>query len=160
MRKLAYAVALAIIMAIVFRAGSFASAQSQPVQGYGGGYVSGYVYGYNMWDELIPLDWVQVNATSDQYGTFSAYTAGGGFYDMFLPTGTFMLSVEEPGFKAYNMSIAVSDGASLNGINFYLERSNVPIPEFPTQIISLMVIIAIAAALIARRAAKRRNPVA
>jgi hypothetical protein len=156
MRLLPYVVALAIVLAVLSVGMGAVSAQSQPAQGYGGGEVQGFVYGYTIYDELIPLDWVPVTATSNEYN-FTTSTFGNGGYHMFLPVGDYNMSVYEPGFKPYSMSISVADGASLNGLNFYLERSEVPIPEFPGQTLTFIMIVAFASALLLKRAAKRRK---
>lgn len=157
MKLTAYACAAVIMIAAMLLLGvGPASAQSHPNQGYGGGYVNGYVYGYTMYDELIPLDWVEVTARNGEYN-FTTQTWNAGFYDMYLPVGTFNVTAYEPGFLSYSVSIAVSDGSSLNGINFYMERSNVPIPEFPSQLLPAVMAIAVGTALIAKRATKRRK---
>ncbi len=155
MRLSPYVVALVIVLALVGL--GVVSAQSQPRQGYGGGDVAGFVYGYTMFDELVPLDWVPVTANSGQYN-FTTSTFNNGAYHMFLPTGTYNMSVYEDGFKPYSMSVVVADGASLTGLNFYLERSEVPIPEFPGYMLTFMMIVAFASALLLKKTAKRKLP--
>lgn len=160
MRALPFAMALATLLAILLFVGvGSASGQSHPAQGYGGGYIQGWVYGYTMFDQLIPLGWIPVTASNSQY-SFTTSTGGNGAYDMYLPVGTFNLTAgysDNAGYKSYSQSITVSDGASINGFNFYLEQSHVPIPEFPPQLFSVAMIIAIAATLIAKRRLKRRE---
>ena len=154
MRLLPYWFALGIVLAVLFVGVGTASAQNQPKQ-YGGGYIQGAVYGYNMWDELIPIDWAQITASNDIYSfKYSSYADGS--YGFYLPTGTFNLTVEEPGFVAQSKTIAVADGSSTTGFNFFLQGSNVPIPEFPMEIFSVLMIVAIASALLAKRSIKRR----
>lgn len=154
MRLLPYWLALGVVLAVLFIGVGTASAHNQPKQ-YGGGYVQGAVYGYNMWDELIPIDWAQITASNDIYTfKYSSYADGG--YGFYLPTGTFNLTVEEAGFVAQSRTIAVSDGSSTTGFNFFLQRSNVPIPEFPMQFFAVLMIVAIAGALLAKRSIKRR----
>lgn len=108
-----------------------------------------------MYDELVPLLWVSVTATSADYN-FVAYTGANGTYEMFLPAGTYNLSVSAPGYKPYSGSISVSDGSS-SAINVYLEQSGVPVPEFPAQAVSIVVVAALAAALLSKRATKRKR---
>lgn len=155
MKLLPYAIAFGILIAILFVSVGATSAQNQPKQ-YGGGYVQGFVFGYNMWDELIPIDWAQVTASNSLYAfTYASYGDGG--YGFYLPTGTYNLTVSEQGFVSQSKSIAVSDGSSTNGFNFYLERSNLPIPEFPTQFIAALMVVAIAGALLTKRSIRRKN---
>jgi hypothetical protein len=112
-----------------------------------------------MYDELIPLGWMPVKASNSQY-SFKTSTWSNGVYDMYLPVGTFNLTAgysDNAGYKSYSQSITVSDGVSINGFNFYLEQSHVPIPEFPPQLFSIAMVIVIAATLIARRRLKHRE---
>ena len=127
-------------------------AQAPPPQG--GGYVQGWVYGFDMYDELIPLEWVNVTASNGDY-RFVASTGVNGSYEMFLPTGTYNLTVSAPGYKSYSGTIAVSNGSS-STINVDLYESGVPVPEFPAQAISLLMILGVAAALLTKKATKRR----
>lgn len=155
MRRLPYALIVGIALAIVLTTTGPTSAEEQPAQ-FGGGYLSGFVYGYSMYDELIPINWATITASNDLY-TFTTYSYADGGYGFYLPTGTFNVTVDEPGFIPQSRSITISDGSSTSGFNFFLERSNVPIPEFPTQFISLLMIAAIAGALVAKRLIKRKR---
>jgi aspartate/methionine/tyrosine aminotransferase len=76
---------------------------------------------------------------------------------MFVPAGTYNVTVVEPGYKAYSNVIAVSNG-SASTINFYLEQSHVPVPEFPSGIVQALAVVAMSAALIAMRRKRRRVP--
>jgi hypothetical protein len=67
------------------------------------------------------------------------------------------VSVYVQGYTTQSSSVAVSDG-SQSSINFFLEESHVPVPEFPAQMLSALMIIAIAATLVAKRAVKRKIP--
>lgn len=155
MRLLPYWLAFGIFAAVLLAGLSTASASSyvQPTQ-YGGGYLQGYVFGYNMWDELIPLGWADINVGNDLY-TFSYSAYSDGSYGFYLPTGTFNVTVEEPGFVTQSRMLTVSDGSATTGFNFFLERSNVPVPEFPTQFLAMLMVIAVGGTLIAKRAIKR-----
>ncbi len=66
---------------------------------------------------------------------------------MFLPTGVVTVSVESPGFKTKSMNVAISDGGSAV-MNFYLERSEIPIPEFETNYLPIVSVALLAAAVI------------
>jgi hypothetical protein len=155
MRPLPYLVALGIVLVVLIASAGHASAQNQPKQ-YGGGYVTGVVYGYDMWDELITIGWADITASSDVY-SFKYSSYGDGTYGFYLPTGTFNLTVDEQGFVPQSRTLAVSDGSSTGGFNFFLQRSNVPIPEYPTQLFAVLMIIAISAGLLATRAMRRKT---
>ena len=155
MRSMPYWMALSIVLAVLFLGARMASAQNQPAQ-YGGGYIQGYVFGYNMWDELVPLGWAEISASNDLYSfQYSSYTDGS--YGFYLPVGTFNVTVDEPGFAGQSRSLTVSDGSATTGFNFFLERSNVPVPEFPTEFFAVLMVVAIAGTLIAKRSIRRRH---
>lgn len=155
MRTLPYWVAVALFLAVLSTSASVASAQTQPRQ-FGGGYVQGYVFGYNMWDELITIGWAEISVSNDVY-TFHYSSYSDGSYGFFLPTGTFNMTVQEQGFVSQSKSISVSEGSATTGYNFFLQRSNVPIPEYPTQIFAILTTIAMASALLATRSIKKRK---
>jgi len=133
-----------------------ASAQNPPQNPPGGGgMIRGTVYGFNMYDQLIPIAWAPVTAISGHYN-FVAYTGGGGIYEMFVPVGVYNVTVVSPGYKANSMSVSVGDGSS-SAVNFYLEQSGVPVPEFQPADFSIVLFVAVASVLLARRAVMRRR---
>ena len=134
-----------------------ARTQSQPQQefGAGGGMITGSVYGFDMWDELQPIAWASVYANNGVH-MFTAYTGGGGYYEMFVPQGTYNVTVVEPGYVTQDSVVAVSAGSS-STINFYLEESHVPVPEFPSGMISAIAVLAFTAVLVAVRRTKRKK---
>jgi len=152
MKSVLYAAAVSIALAMLIFGGRPAIAQA-PMQG--GGYVQGAVYGFDMYDKLIPLEWVNVTAANTQY-RFVASTGAGGNYEIFLPGGAFNLSVDAPGYKPYSQSIFVGEGSS-SVINMYLYQSGVPVPEFPAQAVLLVVSFAIAASLLTKKATRRKR---
>jgi len=132
-------------------------AQPQPQQqfGAGGGMILGAVYGFDMYDDLRPIAWAPVYANNGR-NTFTAYTSGGGDYEMYVPQGTYNVTVVEPGYVPYSSVVAVSAG-SASTINFYLEESHVPVPEFPSGMVSAMAVLAFASVLVAVKRTKRRK---
>jgi hypothetical protein len=129
----------------------------KPQQQYdaGGGIITGAVYGFDMFDELEPIAWATVYASSPQY-KFTSYTSGGGVYQMFVPQGTYNVTVVQPGYVPQGSIVAVSAG-SANTINFYLEESHVPVPEFPSGMVSAIAVLAFAAVLVAVKRNKRKK---
>jgi len=134
-----------------------AQPQTQPQQefGAGGGMIAGSVYGFDMFDELQPIAWASVYANNGVH-TFTAYTSGGGYYEMFVPQGTYNVTVVEPGYVTQGSVVAVSADSS-STINFYLEESHVPVPEFPSGMVSVTAVLALAAVLVAVRRTKRKK---
>jgi hypothetical protein len=150
MRLALYVAAIGIMLALLVLSAPQASAQMLG----GGGYIFGHVYGFDMWDELVPLEWVTVTATNQNY-QFQVSTGANGTFEMFVPVGTYNLTVDAPGYKTYNLNVSVSDGSS-SAATFYLEQSHVPIPEFSTQAFALIVAMALAVTLLSRKGSKRK----
>jgi len=119
--------------------------------------IMGTILGFNMWDQLEPVAWAAIYANNGQR-IFTAYSSSGGFYEMFVPTGFYNVTVIQPGYRMNSNTVAVSDG-STSTINFTLELSHVPVPEFqPNLSLVVMVVTLGAAALVfRRRSAKRRK---
>jgi len=158
MRALPYVAAFTLLFCVLLAGGMIvASAQSIPEQTFygGGGLIRGNVYGFNMYDQLIPIEWAPVTAASGRYN-FVSYTGAGGSYEMFVPVGVYNVTVNSPGYKAYSMRINVADGSS-SAINFYLDQSGVPIPEFQPGAFSIVLFVALASVLLAKRATTRRR---
>ena len=130
-----------------------AQPQVQPLYGAGGGMITGSVYGFNMFNQLEPIAWASVYANSGQT-RFVAYTSGSGYYAMYVPQGLYNVTVVEPGFVPYSSAVAVSPG-SASTINFYLEQSHIPVPEFPSGAVLAVTVLALAAVLVAAKRTRR-----
>lgn len=117
--------------------------------------IAGAVYGFTYDDGLVPIAWATVYADNGHV-TFTASTSGGGDYEMFVPQGTYNVTVVEPGYVPQSSVVAVSAG-SASSINFYLEESHVPVPEFPSGMASALAILGLAAVLVAVKRTKRRK---
>lgn len=157
MRSTRYVAAVAFTIALLILGTKLVDAQMQPQQQYGagGGIITGSVLGFDMYNQLVPIAWAPVYANNGR-NTFTAYTGGGGYYQMYVPQGTYNVSVVEPGYVTYSNVVAVGPG-SASTINFYLEQSHVPVPEFPSGMVSAMAVLAMAAVLVAVKRTKRRK---
>jgi hypothetical protein len=75
---------------------------------------------------------------------------------MYLPAGTYDLTVmESAGHETLSAPITVSTGQLVTGFSFYMQRTNVPIPEFPVALIGL--VTAVGASMYVLRRARRRE---
>jgi len=128
---------------------------SQPTQYGGSGYVYGQVLGFDQYNYLVPISWAKVIATNG-VSVFASATGGDGSYGMYLPAGYYNVTAVEPGFVPHTLFVAVSDGSS-SSINFYLEQSHIPVPEFQPQMILIVMVVALTATLLAKRARKRNR---
>jgi len=146
------------IVFILVTSGS-AVAQTQPRQYYGGdgGEIAGYVLGVNK----EPVDWAAVYANNGQQ-RFQAFSGMSGYYEMRVPAATYNVTVDVPGYEVLlnnanvtkgstttmnfnlnTMQVAVSSGSS-SVINFYLEQTQTPVPEFQPTMTLLVAVLTIA----------------
>ncbi len=100
------------------------------------GFISGQVFGFTWSDELRTQSWTVLQAVSaDGKQTFNYYTFDS-YYSLYLPAGTWKFTVytwspsKNQGFKTITNTVVISNGQITFGVNYYLERSNIPIPEF------------------------------
>jgi len=155
-----------VIVISIFAASGIVLARPQPLQYYGGngGQISGYVLGPGK----QPFDWAAIYARSAQQ-TFQAFSGMSGFYEMRLPSGTYNVTVNVPGYQALvtnanvtegsattmnflidSMNVSVSEGSS-SVINFYLQQNQTPVPEFQPPLAVLVLIVALTSTLLFRR---------
>ena len=114
-----------------------------------GGGIQGKVLGFDMHDQLVPLSWATVTAEIDGEVVAEA-SSHDGHYEMFVPGGEITLTVEHPGYISQMVDVYVSPGSSTT-INFTLERSNEPIPEYPIYIAPIVMAIVLITLLIVLR---------
>ena len=156
MKPVRYALLTIAIVALMLLGSKFAFAQSHTDQYYGGGgAISGYVLGFDMFDQLQPIAWATVTADDGHY-RLVAYSGSGGYYSMFVPAGNYNVTVVEPGYKPSSSIVSVSAGSG-STINFDLEQSHVPVPEFPSGMIAIIAVVALSAALLAMRRTRRKR---
>jgi hypothetical protein len=153
MRLLRSAFVLVLFLGFLLLATHNASGQ-MPVSGVG--VIYGWVYGFTWDDRLVPLVWVQVTASNPNYPPFTASTGANGLFELTVPAGTYNLTVAPAGYQMKSSMVPVSDGSS-SMASFYLEESHVPIPEFPTQMVTAVMIIALAVTMLVSKTSKRKQ---
>ncbi len=148
---------VAFTIAMLLLGTKLVGAQPQPQQefGAGGGMIYGTVYGFTYDDGLVPIAWATVHAYNGRF-TFNASTSEGGGYEMFVPQGTWNVTVAQPGYVSQATIVAVSAGSS-SAINFTLNECNCAVPEFPSGMASVLAVLALAAVLVAVKRTKRRK---
>jgi hypothetical protein len=116
------------------------------------GFLSGNAYGFTWSDDLRTQSWVSVQATSLNQ-TFTSWIWDG-YYDMYLDPGSYSLRVTawkaNQGYKNITSTIYVSEGQSMQ-LAFYLERSDIVIPELGATGITLLSVLLGAVYLVRRK---------
>ena len=113
----------------------------------GRGMLAGRVYGYDMYDQAIPLVWARVYAYMNNILVGEASTGGNGTFFMPVPAGLLNVTVVCPGFRTQAKTVAISDGGMAQ-MNFYLERSEVPIPEFEASYLQIVALVLLVSTLV------------
>lgn len=144
--------AASLVIALMLIGISLVVAQS-PQEYYGGpgGEITGIVLGV----DRIPVDWALIYAKSSQ-STFQTFSGMSGVYQMRVPVGIYNVTVNVPGFRANSASVNVTLNSSTTA-NFYLERSDVPVPEFQPDMALIVMALTFAVALILRRCSSKRS---
>ncbi|MBS7625697.1 carboxypeptidase regulatory-like domain-containing protein [Candidatus Bathyarchaeota archaeon] len=93
-----------------------------------GGAIQGTVYTRNHLGDYRATGWANITVTGGPL-IHSAQSHVDGSYQIYLPAGTYTITAELPGYKPSTATVSVSEG-SFTTLNFYLEESGVPIPEF------------------------------
>ena len=158
MKSMRYILAASAFIVLMVLGSKLVLAQPQPAQygGSGGGMIEGTVYGFNMYDQLEPILWATVTADNGAR-SFVAYSSSGGFYSMFVsPPGFYNVTVIQPGYVKFSRVVAVSDG-STSTINFDLEQSHVPVPEFQPNFTLMVMILTLGASLVIRKRSLKRS---
>jgi len=158
-----------VVLMIIIIPASFVSARHQPLQYYGegGGVISGYVLGASK----DPLEWANIYADNGQH-KFLAVSGVDGFYELRLPPSKYNVTIDVPGYEAlvptevtvtngsvtkmnFNLntvSVSVSSGSS-SVINFYLQQTQTPVPEFQlgTSLVLIASVLAVMLLIRSRR---------
>ncbi len=108
------------------------------------GLVSGNALAFTWSNEFRPLSWGLVSVTGASGASWNFYTYDG-IYQAFLPPGSYKFTISSPGLASQTFSVSVSAGQTGNGLNAYLEQSNIPVPEFSG--IAIVAFSALAASL-------------
>jgi len=134
-------------MSILFIVFLLASSRIVNAQYYGGpgGQISGFVYGGNG----VGFDWSQLSASNGNQ-TFHAFSGMSGFYLMRVPAGVYNVSVYVSGLPLAAPSVSnvtVTQDSTVT-VDFHLQViTQTPVPEFRSDIATLVMVIVLAAAL-------------
>jgi hypothetical protein len=93
------------------------------------GFISGTALAFTWANDFRPLSWATVSVTGASGATWNYYTSDGE-YGMYLPAGSYSLTIASPGIASQTMSVAVTAGEVGTAGNVYMQQSNIPVPEF------------------------------
>jgi hypothetical protein len=126
-----------------------------PSHGQGSG-IGGTVYWADQYGNLYSFSWVQVSATSeDGVMTVTSSTVDGG-YALFVGPGTYNVTASsDPAFIPQSKTVVVPIGGVVAGVDFELQPSGKPIPEYPAPLVPVLLLLTMLAAtmMIRRRRA-------
>jgi len=116
------------------------------------GFISGNVLAFTWVNDFRPLSWASVSVEGASGTTWNYYTFDG-LYGMYLPDGTYQLTISSPGISSQTLAVAVTGGEVGTAGDVYMQQSNIPVPEF-----SGIAILAFTALALAVYVLKRRRP--
>ncbi|MEM3571764.1 MAG: carboxypeptidase regulatory-like domain-containing protein [Candidatus Bathyarchaeia archaeon] len=90
-------------------------------------YISGWIGGFNCLNELMNLSWASFLAFSNE--SYVETVTLDGFYELWLESGNYSITVAMPGYLTESKSISASD-ASVTEINIILKAYDNPIEIF------------------------------
>ena len=118
--------------------------------------IGGTVYWSDQYGNLHPFSWVQVRATAQDGAITVASSTVDGAYVLWVAPGTYNVTASsEPGFTPQSKMVVVTDGGVAGGVDFQLEASGNPIPEYPTSLLPIVLLATTTAAIVIIR---RRIP--
>lgn len=120
--------------------------------------IHGTVYWYDMYGNLRRFPWALVTATSVGGGITATSSTTDGTYALCVPPGTYnVIASSDPGFVPQSKIVTFSPGGIVAGVDFQLQPSGEPIPEYPGPLVPVLLVITIlATAIISRRNHARR----
>lgn len=120
----------------------------------GASVIEGKVYWYDQHGNLHPLSWAQVIAEDNSGETTVATSSTDGSYIMWVAPGSYNVTVSSPSsgpaLIPMTQSVTVSPGG-VAAVDFELQPSGKPIPEYPSPLAPVMLALAALAVVIMTR---------
>jgi hypothetical protein len=130
-----------ISLVLVFSFSVLALSMNEALAVGGAAGIGGKVYTRNHMGDYRETGWANITAAGE-HGVFEGQFNMGGNYYMFVPPGNYLLTAQMPGYIDQAREVTVSEGGSVS-INFYMEQSGVPIPEFHEYATMLMTAVSL-----------------
>jgi hypothetical protein len=132
------------------------SARYLPQQDLQNTALQGYVLGSGS-AGIQPIDWALITLKNGQQ-SFEVFSGITGFYQIYLPGGTYNITVNvpvDPSYLNYSTTLMIPNGTTTL-MNFQL-RQVLPVPEIHTTLITAMILFVLGAALLARKTGNRSD---
>lgn len=130
---------IALILAFSFSVLALSTDETLAVGGAAA--IGGKVYTRNHMGDYRETGWANITAAGE-HGRFEGEFNMGGNYYMFVPPGNYLVTAQMPGYIDQAYEVTVSEGGSVS-LNFYMEQSGVPIPEFHEYATMLMTAVSL-----------------
>ncbi len=117
------------------------------------GFISGTALAFTWANDFRPLSWATVSVVGASGATWNYYTFDGQ-YGMYLPGGSYSLTIASPGIASQTLSVAVTGGEVGTAGNVYMQQSNIPVPEFTGLAVTAFAALAASLYVLQRRRRK------
>jgi len=114
------------------------------------GFISGTALAFTWANDFRPLSWATVSVTGAGGASWNYYTSDGQ-YGMYLPGGSYSLTIASPGIASQTVSIAVTSGEVGMAGNLYMQQSNIPVPEFRGLAVVVLASLAVSLYILRKR---------
>lgn len=121
--------------------------------------IRGTIYWFDQYGNLHPFSWVQVTATSADGNVTVTSSTVDGTYVLYVPSGTYEVTASpNQAFISQSKTVTVSPGGVARGVDFQLEPSGKPVPEYPSVAQPVLLLVAtLAVAVFLRRCGQARS---
>ena len=132
-------ISILIALTLIFSFSILALSTNETFAYGGAAGIGGKVYTRNYMGDYRETGWANITAEGEN-GVFQGQFNMGGNYYMFVPPGNYLVTAQMPGYIDQAYEVSVSEGGSAT-LNFYMEQSGIPIPEFHEYATMLMIAI-------------------
>ena len=140
---------LMLTILLILLSSRIVSSSSRPQQNLQNTALQGYVLGSGS-AGIRPIDWALIKLNNGQQ-SFEVFSGITGFYQIYLPSGTYKITVDvpvDPSYLNYSTTLMIPNGTT-TVMNFQLQQV-LPVPELHTPLIFVL-LSAIGASLIVRK---------
>jgi hypothetical protein len=149
-------IALMLTLLVLLLSGRIVSARYLPQQNLQNTALQGYVLGSGS-AGIQPIDWALITLKNGEQ-SFEVFSGITGFYQIYLPGGTYNITVNvpvDPSYLNYSTTLMIPNGTTTL-MNFQL-RQVLPVPDIRAPLTTVMILFALGATLIARKTRNRSD---